>query len=240
MKIYAATAKGPGHTEDEDRIIVGRTIINSGSYETEISEGIIAIADGVGGQNAGAVASHFLAMSLSQANDVSMDSLTEINEKLIEKSNSDDSLTKMATTLSLLHIGERKYIYHVGNTRIYNLRNGKYLRQLTTDDTSVNFLVSTGRMTDEEAETYEHKNRITACFGSGDSSLCKIKTVDITDIDNGAFVFTTDGIHDYVSLDELEEIMAESADYAEACKNAIKLAVEKGSTDDKSMIIGVL
>ena len=57
MKIYAATAKSLEHYENEDRIVVGKTILNMGSFEAEIDSGLLAIADGVGGQNAGAVAS---------------------------------------------------------------------------------------------------------------------------------------------------------------------------------------
>ena len=240
MKIYAATKKGSEHAENEDRIIVGKTILSGGIFECDIESGTVAIADGVGGQNAGSVASHFVANEIAGLKEISVDSLKSINNSLIEKSNSDSSLNKMATTLSALFIGEKKIIYHVGNTRIYNLKNNKYLRQFTEDDTSVNFLVSTGKLSQDEAENYEHRNQITACFGSGDASLLKIKTSDVSNFENAVFVFTTDGIHDYISLDDLEQVFIENNDYIEVCKNAIKLAEEKGSLDDKSIMIGVL
>ena len=146
----------------------------------------------------------------------------------------------MATTLSALFIGDTKTIYHVGNTRIYLLKSGKYLRQLTEDDTSVNFLVSTGRLSSNESENYEHKNQITACFGSGESSFLRIKTTDVSNFDSATFIFTTDGIHDHISLDDLETVLSDSADYSEACIKVIELACEKGSPDDKSIMIGVM
>ena len=240
MKIYAATLKGSEHYENEDRIIVGKTILSMGSFEAEMDSGLLAIADGVGGQNAGAVASGFIASEISQLNEVNIEALKAINEALIEKSNSDISLNGMATTLSALFVSDKKIVYHVGNSRIYHLKSGKYLRQLTDDDTSVNFLVSTGRLSIGEAENYEHKNQITACFGSGDSSLLRIKTADASNYDNAVFIFTTDGIHDYVSLDDLESVFSENTGYADICKKVITLAEKSGSMDDKSIMIGVM
>ena len=65
MKIIAITQKGPSKTENEDRIIVGKNIIAEGIFQTQLPNGIVAVADGVGGNNAGAVASHYIAKKLS-------------------------------------------------------------------------------------------------------------------------------------------------------------------------------
>ena len=64
MNIIAITQKGPNKAENEDRIILGKNIIAEGTFQTQLANGIIAVADGVGGNNAGAVASHYVAKQL--------------------------------------------------------------------------------------------------------------------------------------------------------------------------------
>ena len=83
MNIIAVTQKGPSKTENEDRIVVGKNIIANGILQTELSEGVIAIADGVGGNNAGAVASHFVAEKLTALDSVSMNDFSNINVELL-------------------------------------------------------------------------------------------------------------------------------------------------------------
>lgn len=68
MNIVAITQKGPNKAENEDRIILGKNIIAEGVFQTQLANGIIAVADGVGGNNAGAVASHYgITVSACQA-----------------------------------------------------------------------------------------------------------------------------------------------------------------------------
>ncbi len=240
MKITALTQKGKNKLENEDRIIIGKTILSGGVLEGDFANDIIAIADGVGGNNAGAVASHAVAYELTCCPEITTEQLDKINQSLVEKSYSDDTLKGMATTLSCLSVQNSKgRIYHVGNTRVYALQGGKYLKQLTSDDTTVNYLLSSGRLTEEEAKTYENKSEITACFGGGDTALLKIKTVDI-EVSNTALIFTTDGIHDYLTIDEFEDIIEEEKDYLSICKKAMEQAIINGSTDDMSIIIGVI
>ena len=240
MKIIALTQKGKNKVENEDRIVIGKTILSGGVLEGDFSDNILAIADGVGGNNAGAVASHTVAYELTCCSEITTEQLAEINQTLIEKSNSDDTLRGMATTLSCLSIQNSKgRIYHVGNTRVYTLQGGKYLKQLTSDDTTVNYLLSSGRLTEEEAMSFDKKSEITACFGGGDAALLKIKTVDI-ETANTVLIFTTDGIHDYLSIDEFEDIIEEEKDYLSICKKAMEQAVINGSEDDMSIIIGVI
>ena len=86
MNVIAVTQKGLNKTENEDRIIVGKTIVAGGTLFSEIESGIIAVADGVGGHNAGAVASHFVANKLCLLNEISADRLKEINDELISVS----------------------------------------------------------------------------------------------------------------------------------------------------------
>ena len=156
MKFYACSQMGISKKENEDRMILGKSVIAEGSFITNIDTGTIAIADGVGGNNAGAVASHFVATRLTVTDNISLEQLSKINTDLIELSNTEPQYSKMATTLSGIHFDkDRIFIFHVGNTRIYTLQGGKYLKQLTFDDTTINYLIASGRLSSDEAENGE-------------------------------------------------------------------------------------
>ena len=85
MNIIAVTQKGPQKIENEDRVVVNKTILSSGVLQTDFTGGILAVADGVGGNNAGAVASHFVAMKLTYLAEPSEAALTAINQALLEE-----------------------------------------------------------------------------------------------------------------------------------------------------------
>ena len=173
MKIYAMTKKGVCKNENEDRIIVNNSVISEGYYEFDVNGAVIAIADGVGGSNAGVAASNFLAVHLAKCNheDIDINMFKDINSELITKSISEVSLNNMATTLSGISIKNiTAKLFHVGNTRI-NIMQESYLKQLTDDHTTVNWLVKVGKMTAKDAVKYDKRNEITACFGGGNKNL---------------------------------------------------------------------
>lgn len=235
MKIYAATKKGVHKTQNEDRIALNHEVIDDGTYECACAEGFVAIADGVGGNKAGAVASQFVANELSKCSH-SIENLTEINRKLIALSQTDEALAGMATTLALVDFTKNfAKITYVGNTRVYAMVNGKYLKQLTRDDTTLEYLLATGQLDAMTAETFDRKNEITACFGAGNPALLKLKQIDVSGQDT--LILTSDGIHDYVSLDEMEDIYCAEDDKLEFCKKLIEQAMENGSMDDMSIIM---
>ena len=114
MKILAITQKGTNKVENEDRIVIGKSIIAEGYFQTNISSGVVAIADGVGGNSAGAVASHFVAQELTNRNAISQDCLIQINNDLLQLSCTCEDYSNMATTLSCIWLDSNKrYIYIV-------------------------------------------------------------------------------------------------------------------------------
>lgn len=237
MKIYAATQKGVQKAQNEDRVVLNQNILSVGIYECECTEGFVAVADGVGGNNAGAVASQFVAEELGKC-DHTMEDLTEINRKLIERSRTDEALAGMATTLAMVDYTEDSAkITYVGNTRVYAVVNGKYLKQLTRDDTMLEYLLATGQLDASTAESFNHKNEITACFGAGNPALLKLKRLAVST--QNTLIITSDGIHDYVSPDEMEEMYCDITDRAEFCQKIMDTAVKNDSVDDMSVIICV-
>lgn len=238
MKIIAKTQKGLDKTENEDRIVIGKTVLSEGRFSGEINSGIIAIADGVGGQNAGAAASQFVSDRICKLNEISDETFRNINDELISVSESSEQQKGMATTLSGLFYSDRgAQLFSIGNTRVYVLQGKKYLKQLTTDDTTLNYLLATGQLSLLDAETFDRKNEITACFGGGTTSLFRIKIQQFDSL-TAPIMITSDGIHDYVSIDQLEDIIAEYGMSEYACDVMIKTARENGSFDDASVIFG--
>ena len=228
----------PWESWNEDRIIVGKNIIAGGILQSQLTNGIIAVADGVGGNNAGAVASHYVAKQLSTLNTVSENDLTRINEELLSLSLECSAYENMATTLSgVASFNGATQVFSIGNTRVYLLQGKKYLKQLTTDDTTLNYLLATGQLSPEEAESFDRKNEITACFGGGAAHLFKMKCSTIESL-SSPFMMTSDGIHDYISIDLMEDIIAENGITVLACEAMISAARDAGSKDDISIVIG--
>lgn len=241
MRIYAMTEKGE-HNENEDRILINGRVISDGFFETESNGKItICIADGVGGNNAGAVASTFVCKSLKSIDSINKDYLIDINNQLIEKSISNSSFNGMATTLSGICIDDAiANIFHIGNTRIYVFQ-GSYIKQITEDHTSVNWLVKTGKLSIKEAEAYDKRNEITACFGGGNHALINslvFKENCEAIFNSKRIVMTSDGIHEYVSANELEMYLSNrNIDVMRVCRKIIDTAKANGSSDDKSIVI---
>ena len=241
MKIYAMTEKGD-HSENEDRILINDTIVSAGTFEAKCDSNLkICVADGVGGNNAGAIASSFVCESLKTIVPSGKNDLVDINSQLLTKSTENANYNGMATTLSGICISDEKASsFHIGNTRIYVFQ-GNYIKQITEDHTSVNWLVKTGKLSKKEAETYDRRNEITACFGGGNPALINYLVFEESNeaLSNAKrIILTSDGVHEYVSVDELEDVLNnEALEPISMCKEIINLAKAIGSTDDKSIVI---
>lgn len=238
MKVIAITQKGPFKKENEDRIIVGKSIISSGTFITDFSNGVIAIADGVGGNNAGAVASHFVAGKITATEDLTIQKLSDINRELLNISFEKNEYKGMATTFSGVQIlSENNNLFNIGNSRVYLLQGGKYLKQITKDDTTLNYLLATGQLSSDEVEKFNRKNEITACFGGGNENYFKIKVEPMSTIVSPIMI-TSDGVHDYLSIDEMEDILDQFGLSAATAEEMIARARANGSLDDASIILG--
>ena len=205
---------------------------------SEIDSGILAIADGVGGNNAGSVASHFIANKVCMLTDITAEVLQKINAELLGLSTENAEYRGMATTLSGVLLADGKAcLFSIGNTRVYFLQGGKYLKQLTVDDTTLSYLLETGQMTAEEAGNFDRKNEITACFGGGRADLFKIKLSNMEAV-SSPILLTSDGIHDFLSVDQMEDIIGGYGLTEKACEEMISKARLRGSCDDISIIFG--
>lgn len=238
--IYIDTRKGKHHKISEDAVLVGDIILSDESDVLPVPrEGFVCVADGVGGNNGGADASAFLLESLSQNSivgniDELRTKLIEINSSLIQKGKKNPAIATMATTLTGVFLSSvSNFLMHVGNTRAYVMQ-GNYLKQITQDHTVYNWLRSMGRF----AEADEcNKNEITNCFGGGDKNLLsKLYVMEIPHFNK--LLLTSDGVHEYVDIDLLEDVLNDSTISNEAkCDQIINAAIEAGSEDDITIIL---
>lgn len=234
MKIYICTQKGLKKPTSDDRVLAGKSILSENALMLELPCGVVAVADGVGGNAGGDVAAVMVCEATSQMNPPNMESFQAINEEILERGMK-EKYRGMASTLSGIYWADDKkaVLFHVGNTRIYAIQGSGYLNQLTKDDTVVEYLLETGKLTEEEAETYSARNEITACFGGGNSKLLRMKVSELKDENARNFLLTSDGVHEALNLDEMEDCLSEHGDDRLALvKDMVTRAQAKGSEDD--------
>ncbi|NNV56944.1 PP2C family protein-serine/threonine phosphatase [Limnovirga soli] len=182
----------------------GKREQNEDAFLTIEEAGIFIVCDGVGGSNKGEIASNKTCDSIKnyfKDFDSETISISEIKKSIIQ---SEDFLTEyvnenpesegMATTLSFLKLSEQKSIIaHIGDSRVYHIREGKILFQ-TQDHSLVNELVASGFIKPEEAKSHPKKNVITkAIQGNGENAepdFYETKDLQVNDY----FLLCTDGI----------------------------------------------
>lgn len=236
--IYVATRAGKHHEKSEDTVLIGEILLSDEEDTLPVpKDGFICVADGVGGNYGGAFASTFLlenirSITSPDSKEALRDSLIKINDLLLQNTLIEPKLSSMATTLTGVFLNQDiRLIMHVGNTRAY-VRQGRYLKQITQDHTVYNWLQKTGRM--DEAEAC-NKNEITNCFGGGNPALLsKLYVSEIGEFSQ--MVLTSDGVHEYIGIDLMEDILNEDSSGEDKCKSILDIATAAGSDDDMTVI----
>ncbi|MFD9338398.1 PP2C family protein-serine/threonine phosphatase [Streptomyces sp. NPDC060028] len=226
----------------------------AGSHKGMIREGnedsgyagprLLAIADGMGGQAAGEVASSEVISTLVQLDDdvPGSDILTSLatavqraNDQLRVMVEEDPQLEGMGTTLTaLLWTGQRLGLVHVGDSRAYLLRDG-LLTQITQDHTWVQRLVDEGRITEEEATTHPQRSLLMRALGSGDIVEPDLSIREVRAGDR--YLICSDGLSGVVSHQTLEETLADYHGPHETVQALIQLALRGGGPDNITCIV---
>ncbi|WP_212912875.1 Stp1/IreP family PP2C-type Ser/Thr phosphatase [Streptomyces sp. TS71-3] len=226
----------------------------AGSHKGMIREGnedsgyagprLLAIADGMGGQAAGEVASSEVISTLVALDDdvPGSDILTSLgnavqraNDQLRVMVDDDPQLEGMGTTLTaLLWTGQRLGLVHVGDSRAYLLRDG-VLSQITQDHTWVQRLVDEGRITEEEATTHPQRSLLMRALGSSehvepDLSIREVRAGD-------RYLICSDGLSGVVSHETMEDTLASYQGPHETVQELIQLALRGGGPDNITVIV---
>lgn len=155
--------------------------------------------------------------------------------KIHEEAKADPSKRGMGTTLSALLIaGSQGFIAHVGDSRIYLLRNGK-IQQVTEDHTVYNELIKRGKLTRDQIEKVAQKNAITRAVGVYER--VEVDTLTIEVLPGDQFLLASDGLHGYIAHTAELEPYLEEADGETAAAELIALANRKGGKDNITAVL---
>ena len=237
--ITVLTRGGPGKSQSQDTVLVGRLILSDEISSFPIlKQGFLCVADSVGGHPGGAEASRFVTEALATVETILEDEtvlkeiLLSVNQQLISAAKIGQT-AGMATTLTgTLLSKEKNYLFHSGNTRAFILQ-GAYLKQLTDDHTLRERLRQLGQY---EESVRCNPSELIGCFGGGDSRLAAALTV-VPMQEFRTLLFTSDGIHDYLDIEQMEEILASELTDDKKCLALEKRARQNGSADDISIVI---
>ena len=215
--------------------------------------GLVLLADGMGGHNAGEVASELAVSSIRDAlqdvlgpemasssvidfNDALREAIVYANDEIIRMASERLECAGMGTTIvvTLFH-GDRVIIANVGDSRMYRLRD-KELTQVTTDHSLVQEMLDNGYISEEEAQLSASRNLITRALG-----IAEQVEVDVVQdsVENGdSYLLCSDGLTDLVTNEEILQLwLLYKDDLKTGCKELVSLANEKGGKDNISVIL---
>ncbi len=230
---------------------------NEDSFLVEPSLGLYLVADGMGGHAGGGTASRMAVRAVRDAIltarrsgglfdraasevesarvfDFLAKIIAETSARIFEESNQRPELSGMGTTLTLfLAHGRRAYVAHVGDSRLYRLRNGSFA-QLTEDHSLVNEQVKAGFMTAVEAQQSRFRNIITRSVGF--ESEVTADTLSLPLQDGDVFLLCSDGLSSMVSD---ENIAAElrAARLSDSPARLVALAKQGGGDDNITLVV---
>jgi PPM family protein phosphatase len=232
LQPFGATDPGKVRQNNEDALLVG-----DGGDET-----LFVVADGVGGFEAGEVASS-IAIDVLRGlgpDDSFEGAIEEANRRILAAGRGDERLSGMSTTVVAARFGGTRRepvveIAHVGDSRAYLFRDGK-LEPVTEDHSLVAELVRSGDLTREQAFEHPQKNLITRALGTEDGVTVdtKILPVEVGD----RFVLCSDGLTDMVREEGVEEILARHPEDPEgAVRELLAAALEAGGNDNITVVV---
>lgn len=214
--------------------------------ENKLKDNLFLIADGMGGHNAGEVASALAAKTVRELfldlttevdyNEFLRDAIQLTNDKVYKSSLMYSQYHNMGTTLSVLIISkDRIYIGHVGDSRIYYMTNNT-IQQLTTDHTLVQTMIDSGQITKEEAKTNNYRNVLTQAIGTSRKVTISLIESKIPMRKEIKFLLCSDGLTEGVSDQVIHDVMCESSDLSDRLERLMQLALNSESKDNITFI----
>jgi serine/threonine protein phosphatase PrpC len=229
-----------------DRGLNERRPLNEDAFLHDRERSIFAVADGVGGAEAGEVASQTAIEVLDEAfrHQVDGADVEDLMELAIQRANASihqmaqdhTKFSMMATTIVALHIkGNIATFGHVGDSRLYRLTPDGQLRRETEDHSIVEEEVRAGRMTPEQAANHPSKNVISRALGAEQGVEVDMKTMEVED--GTEFLLCTDGITRHVPDNEIRQLMVVGENLDGVCNELKRRCYERGAEDNLTAIV---
>lgn len=202
---------------------------------------LYGVADGMGGHKGGEVASTSARDDLLRELEGKTPSVAalsgaieEVNRQIYHQQEHDDALTGMGTTLSVLWMSDNfVYIGHVGDSRVYLLRDGEF-KQMTLDHSLVEQLVREGVLTEEEAQNHPMHNIITRAIGTDESVEVDVVVEERRKGD--LWLACSDGLHGLVDDRQMRDALRQYAP-EKAADVLLKAALDAGGRDNVTLVI---
>ena len=240
-KHYAATNPGKVRKNNEDSFFAKE-------YE---NYGIYVLADGMGGYQGGeeaskiAVETAFVCFkkaidtgtmnSPDEIKETIKDVIARVNKKILNQASKSEELKNMGTTMVVAITNENSLYYSsVGDSRLYLLRKGEILSQITVDDTYINKLIVDGVITEKEAETHPQRHVLTKAVGISKKIETEEEVIELQKGDT--LLLCSDGVTNMVEKKDIENILKESKKVDTALK-LIEKSNENGGQDNITAIV---
>lgn len=246
FEAFAASDRGRKREKNED------------AYVCDPERGLFLVADGMGGENYGEVASRMTAeqfferilpfivdedatLPFEQEPDghafgaVVMHAVEMTNKAVVEFTETHPSHRGMGSTLTaaVYHNG-RFQIAHIGDSRLYRL-DEEGIIQTTTDHTKVNELIHHGILTTEEARNHPQKHILTRCIGR--SARFQPDVFELEARAGESLLICSDGLHDMLEDEVIHRVVLQSDDVQDAVENLIEEANAKGGRDNITVVL---
>jgi serine/threonine protein phosphatase PrpC len=243
IQIEAACVSDPGRkrTENEDRYLVA------------LDQAMFIVSDGMGGQQAGEVASQAVVEVLSDllqrrllmlptANNrlielVIREVVLEFNRSLLKETSGRMGLQGMGATLALVWIRQKQAIAHLasmGDSRIYLLRQGK-LALLTEDHTIAAFLLKHGVITPTQAQNHPGQHKLSRYIGMEGEVYPDVQSIRLHPGDR--LLLCSDGLSNMVNDEQIQALLAQNPHAQEACSALVQAANQAGGEDNITALV---
>jgi protein phosphatase len=198
---------------------------------------LFAVADGMGGAQAGEVASRLAAATLERGDagaaggvERVAELIQEANRRVYERSTSDPAASGMGTTMTVAVVeGMTVAIGHVGDSRAYLVRDGR-MEQLTDDHSLVNELLKSGKLSPEEAQTHPQRSVITRAVGTDPDVDVDAFTIEAHDGD--VFLLCSDGLTDMVEDEDILDLVDRHREDLDRAVRSLVSAANRGGGED--------
>jgi protein phosphatase len=237
MIIHSKIDKGVVRNSNQDAFIAG-------NISPEVTFAVVC--DGMGGANAGNVASEIAVKTISEylynsyrdnmtpddVEKIIKNAISSANYMIYDKSVKNEAFKGMGTTVTVALIKDKTAIYaHVGDSRIYLVSD--QIKQLTKDHSMVQSLIESGKITAQDAKVHPRKNIITRALGVEEQVIADFGLMFLHDGDT--LMLCTDGLTNFVSEDIILDTF-KKYDKSEICDKLIDLANEGGGGDNITVV----
>jgi len=227
MKTYGTTHKGLVRKANEDRFHIER--FRNGAV-------LAGVADGMGGEKGGALAAETVRQGLKAFNGDCKDveghliqNIRTAHEKIISMAKEKAELKRMGTTVTAVFLRAGRINWaHTGDSRAYLFRDG-HLVQITDDHSISGFLLKQQEITEEEARDHPLRNVLLRCVGC---DPLQVDTGELEAADGDLVLLTTDGLHDYVTIDKIVSVLRSSALLDAKLDSLTEAALAAGGKDN--------